>query len=134
VWVVGVELVRAHEGEACLRLGEAAVARLGGDPLRDATLIHNRAGLRRRQGRYQLALADYVDALDAQIELRGSNHPAVARTSNHIANTLISLHRYDDAWRYALRSLELRVETLGADHPLVAASYNNMVVIRSQQH
>ncbi|HVH98184.1 MAG TPA: serine/threonine-protein kinase [Enhygromyxa sp.] len=134
VWVVGVELVRRDEGEAWLRLAEAAVARLGGDPLREATLIHNRAGLRLRQGRHELALADYLDALDAQIELLGSSDPAVAQTSNHIANTLILLQRYEEAWQYATRSLELRVDTLGADHPLVAASYNNMAVIRERQH
>ncbi len=133
LWVVGVELGRSDEGEAWLRLAEAAVARLGHDPVREATLIHNRAGLRLTQGRLALALEDYLAALDAQIELLGIDDPAVARTSNHIANVLILLHRYDEAWTYAERSLRLRVETIGADHPLVAASYNNMAVIRMHQ-
>ena len=63
----------------------------------------------------------------------GAKDPAVARTSNHIANALINLGRYDEAWAYAERSLGLRVDSLGADHPLVAASYNNMAVIRFRQ-
>ena len=133
VWIVGVELNRGDEGEAWLRLAEAAVERLGGDPIREATLVHNRAGLRLGQGRNELALADYQAALDAQIAVLGSEDPAVARTSNHIANALINLGRFDEAWTYAERSLELRVATLGADHPLVAACYNNMAVIRLRQ-
>jgi tetratricopeptide (TPR) repeat protein len=133
VWIVGVELDRADEGEAWLRLAEAAVDRLGGDPVREATLIHNRAGLRIQQRRNESALTDYLAALDRQIELLGPSNPTVARTSNHIANALINLARYEEAWVYAERSLDLRVNTLGAAHPLVAASYNNMAVIRLRQ-
>jgi tetratricopeptide (TPR) repeat protein len=129
LWVVGVEMLRTEEGEAWLQLAEAAVARLGDDPLREATLAHNRGGLRLMQGRPDLALVDYLAALDAQSELLGSSDPAVARTSNHIANTLITLNRYDEAWSYATGSLELRIATLGSAHPLVAANYNNMAVI-----
>jgi tetratricopeptide (TPR) repeat protein len=134
LWVVGVEMLREQEGDAWLRLAEAAVARLGGDPLREATLVHNRAGLRLMHGRPDLALGDYLAALAAQTELLGSSDPAVARTSNHIANTLIVLKRYDEAWIYATRSLELRIATLGSAHPLVAANYNNMAVIAYHQH
>jgi eukaryotic-like serine/threonine-protein kinase len=133
VWIVGVELGRGREGESWLRLAEAAVARLGEDPIRTATLIHNRAGLRLRQGRDELALADYLAARTAQISVLGDSDPAVARTSNHIANALINLGRFDEAWVYAERSRALRVETLGANHPLVAASYNNMAAIRLRQ-
>ena len=57
----------------------------------------------------------------------------VARTLNHIANVLIDLERYDDAWVHSERSLATRIATLGAEHPLVAACYNNMAVIRRQQ-
>ena len=133
LWIVGAEQGRGEEAEIWLRLAEAAIERQGNDRLRAAILIHNRAGLRDAQGHYELALADYEQALEAQRDLLGESDPVVARTLNHIANVLIDLERYDDAWVHSERSLATRIATLGAEHPLVAACYNNMAVIRRQQ-
>ncbi|PRP91749.1 Serine/threonine-protein kinase PknL [Enhygromyxa salina] len=133
VWVVGVERNHHEQGEVWLRFAEAALERLGHDQLRAATLDHNRAGLYAATGRLEEAVDAYTRALEVQTRLLGPSDPTVARTLNHIANTLIKLQRYEEAFSYSTRSLEIRVATLGKDHPLIAPCYNNMAELRRQQ-
>ena len=133
VWVVGVEQGRTEEGHRWARFAESALQRRGSDPLRQATLDHNRAGVFYREGRHADALAGYTRALEVQTSLLGEDDPTVARTLNHIGNTLIMSKRLDESFVYCQRSLEIRRETLGEHHPLVAASLNNLASVRKGQ-
>jgi tetratricopeptide (TPR) repeat protein len=130
VWVVGVDQGRPEDGHRWAQFAEAALQRLGHDPLREAMLSHNRAGIYYMERRKELALEGYKRALEVQTELLGEDDPAVARTLNHIGNTLIISNRLEEARSYCARSLAMRERTLGDRHPLVAASLNNLAAIQ----
>jgi len=133
VWVVGVEQLRAQEALRWLRFAEAALERLGDDPLRRALLDHNRGGVLYRLDRYDEALTSYQRAYDVQRELLGEQHPLVAQTLNHMGNVLILQGRFADARAKCEQALEIRRETLGARHPRVAAPLNNLAEIFERQ-
>jgi len=125
VWIAGVEL-DDPEGETWAGFARAALARLGGDPMREAQLDHNLGGMAYRNKRFDEALAHYQSALRAQRELLAADDPKVARTLNHIANVLLEIKEPERALSFARRSLATRETTLGRAHPLVAASLNNV--------
>ncbi len=126
VWVVGVEQLRAEEALRWVRFAEAAVDRLGQDPIRKAALDHNRAGVYYRLERYDEALHYYERAHAVQLEHYGQQHPVVAQTLNHIGNVLIMQGRFEQARIKCELALKIRRETLGNDHPRVAAPLNNL--------
>lgn len=129
VWLLGVERGEPAEAERWARFVRAELDRRPHDPVREARLAHNLGGVQYRQGRHAEALENYLAALRVQEGLLGRHHPAVARTLNHVGNTLIGLGRLDEARAACARSLEIRRATLGARHPLVAASLNNLGAI-----
>jgi eukaryotic-like serine/threonine-protein kinase len=133
VWAVGVEQLRAEEALRWIRFAEAALDRLGDDPLRRAALDHNRGGVLYRLGRLDDALASYQRAYDVQRELLGEQHPVVAQTLNHMGNVLIEQGRLVDARVKCEQALAIRRETLGARHPRVAAPLNNLAEIFGRQ-
>ncbi|MEM6993900.1 MAG: tetratricopeptide repeat-containing protein kinase family protein, partial [Myxococcota bacterium] len=133
VWVVGVELLDTAAGEQWGRFADAAVTHVGDPPRLRAQLLHNLGGVLYRQGRLEEALDHYTRALHDQQEFLGPEHPQIATTLNHTANTLIELKRYAEADDYARRSLSLRERVLGPDHPKVAASLNNIGELRRKQ-
>lgn len=133
VWVVGVEELRAHEALRWIRFAEAALDRLGDDPLRRAALEHNRGGVLYRLERYDEALASYQRAYDVQHELLGEQHPLVAQTLNHIGNVLIMQGRYAEARIKCEQALAIRRDTLGARHPRVAAPLNNLAELLGRE-
>ena len=128
VWIVGVEARRIDDGQRWLAFAEAAVARLGHDALRRATLEHNRAGLDFVRGRKADALAGYRRALEGQRSQLGPEHPDVAQTLNHIGNVLLEGGEFEAALDYATRSHAIRVRALGPRHPKVAASLDNIAL------
>ena len=132
VWHAGVEGQLQDEAERWFVLAEAAVDRLGEDPLRRAELAHSRAGLRYRQGRHAEALQGYEEALALQQAFPEPDHPDVATTLNHIANVNIMAGDYGAAVDYAERSLALRKAVLGPHHPKVAACHNNLAAAWSR--
>ncbi len=129
LWVTGVEREDTVRGELWQKFAQTARDRLGHDDLLTATLTHNTAGLRYRQGRHVEAFEDYRTALAAQERLLGSEDPAVAMTYNHMGNVKIEQGDFAAAREYCTRSLELRRKVLGDRHPKVAASLNNLAVI-----
>ncbi len=129
LWVTGVERNDVRTGELWSHFADAAVERAGNDELVRATLMHNRGGLRYRQGRYDEAFALYRDALEAQQRLLGSDDPQVAMTLNHIGNVKIMEGDLETAREYVTRSLDVRRRLLGDRHPKVAASINNLAAI-----
>ncbi|MBX7082132.1 MAG: serine/threonine-protein kinase [Nannocystaceae bacterium] len=129
LWVTGVERNDVRTGELWSHFADAAVERAGNDELVRATLMHNRGGLRYRQGRYDEAFALYRDALEAQQRLLGNDDPQVAMTLNHIGNVKIMEGDLETAREYVTRSLDVRRRLLGDRHPKVAASINNLAAI-----
>ena len=133
VWVGGVEEVDPESGHRWGRFAQAALDRLGGSELLEATLVHNLGGVLYREGRYDEALEHYRRALRMQQRILGSEDPAVAMTLNHIGNVLMEQHQYAASREYCERSLALRRATLGEQHPKVAASLNNIAEIYRKQ-
>ena len=133
VWVVGVEQLRPEEALRWIRFAEAAVDRMGTDPIRTAALDHNRAGVYYRLERYDEALRYYERAHEVQREHYGPQHPVVAQTLNHIGNVLIMQGRYERARVKCEQALHIRRQTLGADHPRVAAPLNNLAELLGRQ-
>ncbi len=131
-WVHGVERGDAL-GERWASFATSAVTRGGDDPALVAELAHLRAGLLYRAGRWDDALEAYREALLAQRARFGEQHPAVARTLNHIGNTLAMMNQLDDAFAYSSRALAVRRRALPPGHPLVSAALNNLAGIRIQQ-
>ncbi|MEM6295713.1 MAG: serine/threonine-protein kinase [Myxococcota bacterium] len=126
LWVAGVELGEP-QGDTWAAFARAALTRLGDDPRREAELAHGLGGLAYRQGRYDDALAHYQRALAMQRSTLAEDDAAIARTLNHIANTLLELHEPADAAPYVDQALAVRRRVLGERHPLVAAALNNRV-------
>ncbi|MEX1364227.1 MAG: serine/threonine-protein kinase [Nannocystaceae bacterium] len=133
VWVVGVEQLRPREALQWIRFAEAALDRLGSDPVREATLHHNRGGVYYRLERYGEALRSYELAYDIQREYYGEQHPVVAQTLNHIGNVLIMQGRYGQAKLKCEQALAIRRETLGDEHPRVAAPLNNLAELVARE-
>jgi eukaryotic-like serine/threonine-protein kinase len=129
LWVVGVEQHDLREGELYARFAQAAVERLGDDPLRRARLDHNLGGLSLQGGDTGAALTHYLRALEAQVRLLGEHDPAVAMTHNHIGNVLMVAERFDEAREHVARSLTIRTRVLGESHPDVAYCFNNIAEI-----
>ncbi len=126
LWVAGVELEDTEQGDIWVGFARAALRRLGGDPLREAELVHNLGGLYYRRGRWDEAFEHYQRALEVQRAQLGDDAPDVARTLNHIANVLLMSGEPRRSLSYSKRSLAIRREILGPHHPLVAASLNNI--------
>jgi len=131
-WVHGVERGDAL-GERWASFATSAVTRAGDDPALVAELAHLRAGLLYREGRWDDALDGYREALFGQRARFGEHHPSVARTLNHIGNTLAMMNQLDDAFAYSSRALAVRRRALPPGHPLVSAALNNLAGIRIQQ-
>jgi eukaryotic-like serine/threonine-protein kinase len=132
-WVHGVE--RGDPlGARWASFAGAAVTRDGDDPLLLAELAHLRGGLHYHAGRWVDALDAYRGALATQRELLGDEHPKVARTLNHIGNTLAMMGQLDEAFAHSSRALAVRRRVLPPGHPLIAAALNNLAGIRIQQH
>jgi tetratricopeptide (TPR) repeat protein len=133
IWVVGVEQQREADGRRWARFAEAAVRRLGADPLRRATLDHNLGGVHVVSGHSDLALEHYQRSLEVQQRFLGEDDPAVAMTLNHIGNVYMSKRQLERARPYCEQSLAIRRRVLGDAHPRVAPSWNNLAEIQRMQ-
>ncbi len=103
------------------------------DSVAFATGLHNLAGLRRRQARYDEAGALYREALDLYHRVHGAIHPDVARTLNTMGGNEEFAGRFAAAERHYRDALAMQRGLLGDRHRDVGTTLNNLAgVLRKQ--
>jgi len=94
--------------------------------LKMARLIYRKGGIFYDQGKYDLALSCFQQALEIQKALFGDRHPDVATSLNNIGFVYSKKGDYDLALKYYEQSLEIQKALFGDRHPDVASSLNNI--------
>ncbi len=116
---IGYIQQRREEGEIWGMHAQAAIDRLGGDPLLEAELLGNLGHAFRIEG-------DYVRALElglrsvAVLEKREREDSRLGSALLLIGQASRRLGEYDEAQSYLERSVEVLEGTLGAQHPELA--------------
>jgi tetratricopeptide (TPR) repeat protein/tRNA A-37 threonylcarbamoyl transferase component Bud32 len=130
MYVVGRQQRRIEEGLRYLQLARGLAT---GDALAEIEVANNLASVLLSQGKLEQAEAEYRAALELVMEVRGPDHPGVARARNNLAVVLGDQGRLEEAEAESRAALALWQETLGPDDPAVAMARNNLAtVLRSQ--
>uniref|UniRef100_A0A2K5C742 Kinesin light chain n=1 Tax=Aotus nancymaae TaxID=37293 RepID=A0A2K5C742_AOTNA len=105
----------------------ATAAQQGGYeiPARLRTL-HNLVIQYASQGRYEVAVPLYKQALGDLEKTSGHDHPDVATMLNILALVYRDQNKYKDAANLLNDALAIREKTLGKDHPAVAGKYEEI--------
>lgn len=85
------------------------------------------------QSQYNLALKQYLRALDINQRTVGVENPETAATYNNIGNVYQDAGDDENAKTYYTKCLEIQRATIGEKHPDVGASYNNIASILFRQ-
>jgi tetratricopeptide (TPR) repeat protein len=103
------------------------------DPLVEAQLLHNLAGLAHSRGDTEAGIMLAERGLALRTDALGSAHPDVARDRNSLGTLYHAVGRYVEAghsYHGALAALEL---FYGPDHFEVAVTYGNMAALHADQ-
>jgi tetratricopeptide (TPR) repeat protein len=126
VGLVGDRLAQADIGLTWARHAEAQLDTIQAGPRERAKLMHGRAAVLDRQGKYAEAKQSYEEAIALQEQFLGPEHPGIASALNNLANAVQSMGDVEAARVLHERSLEIRERALGPGHPDVASSLNNI--------
>ncbi len=118
--VLGHNLHKPAEGRWFERLGEAALARLGGDPLLELQQRSTNAVLLAAEDKPQEAVAAHTRALEAAKQLWGETHPLVWRAYTDLATSLANVKDFRQAVPLYERALDVKLKAQGPEHPDVA--------------
>ncbi|MCO5994976.1 tetratricopeptide repeat protein [Actinoallomurus rhizosphaericola] len=90
------------------------------------------AGTAHAQGRYQLAEKASRQALTANTEQLGPDHPDTLTSQNNLALALSDLGRLEEAEAEHRAVLDARIRVLGPEHPNTLTSRGNLAVVLSE--
>lgn len=85
------------------------------------------------QNRYDLALKQYLRALDINQRTVGTKNPETAATYNNIGNVYQDAGDDENAKKYYQLCLDIQLATIGEKNPDLGASYNNIASILFRQ-
>lgn len=122
--IVGDDLEDPDEGLMWSRQAEAWLDTSDGATLGDLRLQQGR--IRYRQGDFEGALSDAVEAQSLLEDAHGRAHTLVESTLNNQANALLRLERFDAAEAKYREALELQQELFGIGHPKTATVWLNL--------
>lgn len=128
-FVVGYQQGHHDEGMVWLRHADAALERLGADPLLSAEYRMTRAALHSAEGRYEVALGDFRQGLAERVSVLGDDHPGLAGAYNNIGGAAAKLGRIDEALDALERAKSIWERSFGPKHPMVAMALNGIGVV-----
>jgi tetratricopeptide (TPR) repeat protein len=131
VYVVAFPLARAHDAQAMLVAGEAALLRAGSPHDAESTWLYSKAivsvGLRRFED--AASLTERALAIDEESDaLPVVKASWIASDLDQLANISKTLGKVDASVEYSTRSIAMRERALGPDHPRLADALNNLSV------
>jgi tetratricopeptide (TPR) repeat protein len=132
-WLTGYEQSRAADGEKWARLAQSIAEGARGGPVLRAELLEQLGAIRMNEHRFKEGLDLSLEAL-SQAEKADPGSPRAASILNNIGEALNQLGRYDEALRYALRSLKIREKTLPPGHPDFGPLFNTIGNIYTGLH
>ncbi|MFL5308714.1 MAG: protein kinase domain-containing protein [Polyangia bacterium] len=106
-------------------IGRAALARIGGNPILDATLDADESSIFSYEGRDADAIAAARRAREKQEKLLGEDHPYAITCLNTEGLALEGAGRYAEALAILDRARDRAARVLGVAHPNVAMMENN---------
>jgi len=125
-WLLGYKQARYTEASTLGRLGQAALARFGGDPDLESSLLGALGVVRDESGDPQAAIEYHEQALELTRSHHGESSPAMATALENLAISQKHVGDLESARKTQERVLEIRQEVLGPDHPAVAYAYTNL--------
>ena len=118
-FTVGVRRMRRDEGMWLVRTALAMAESLD-DPLLEALVLNDVAGVLEAHGDYDEAIDRYELALAIQREHHGEEHPAVTSTLTNLALAWEGRGQLERAFELHTRALEIDRSIFGEEHPRVA--------------
>jgi eukaryotic-like serine/threonine-protein kinase len=106
-------------------IGRAAIARIGGNPILDATLDHGESSIFSYEGRGADAIAAARRARQTQEKRLGEDHPYAIACLNGEGLALQMAGQYPEALATLTAARDRSVHALGAAHPNVAMTESN---------
>ncbi|MEM7159338.1 MAG: serine/threonine-protein kinase [Myxococcota bacterium] len=131
-FVIGYQLGRHSEGMTSVRHAQAAIDRLGPDPMLDAQLRVTRAAILTAQGEFDEALRDFRHGLAQREKTLGHDHPVVASSYNNLGSVLVELGRFDEALTALETAREIWEGSYGPRHPMIATALNGIGAVLEQ--
>jgi len=98
---------RTSELDLLVALHDAALKRIGGDPLLEAWFANDLGGLRARQGRLEEARLQMMRAIELKETTSGPQTIDLAISYSNLADILSRLRRFDEACSYAERAISI---------------------------
>lgn len=126
---IGVRNNNDSSGLRHAALAEALLAQLGHHPDLEASIAEEKGSIHFQQGRWELALMHYRQALEIEEKAFGQNHPSVARTLTRLGNAHREQGELDQAQAAYRRALTIAERAYGSHHPYVAAALNRLASV-----
>ncbi len=133
VFAAGRRLKRFDEAHLGAELAEAALERVGGEPVLAARLLTNRAGLEAAQGNTEAAVKLNAEAVSAYRRLLGDDHPDTVRALLNWGTLLYGANRDAEAKEVFQKALSATEHSLGPKHPAVVALVTHLGRIARRQ-
>jgi tetratricopeptide (TPR) repeat protein len=134
---LGVVCKYAGDFDAAHAAYQRAMTAAGGlensDPLTQAGLLHNLAGLAHSRGDAAAGISLAERGLALRADALGASHPDVARDGNALGALYHLAGRYGDAARVYARALAVFEDCYGPDHFEVAQACANIAVLHGDQ-
>jgi tetratricopeptide (TPR) repeat protein len=125
-WLLGYKQARYAEALRLARLGQAALARYGGDADLQSSLLGALGVAYDESGDPREAIQYHEQALEIARSHHGENSPAMATALENLAISQKHNGDLESATKTQERVLKIREDVLGPDHPAVAYSYTNL--------
>jgi|GEM_PF-1156472 len=122
VFVVGIHHARFEDALQWGRHGEAALARLGSDPVAEAALLANIGSVLGERGEIDSAIDHHARALDLESRALGADDVRLAPTHLNFAYALAQDGRLEQAVEHSRRGVEIFEAALGPEHPSVGSA------------
>jgi eukaryotic-like serine/threonine-protein kinase len=90
------------------------------------TVLGNLAGVQRRLGEFDAALANYHEVLATRMEHMGERHLSTLSALHNLGLALLDVNEVVEAIEVLERALGLRMEVLGPDHDSTLATMNTL--------
>jgi tetratricopeptide (TPR) repeat protein len=113
------------QGHRWLKLHQAVLDRMGGNPLRQAWLAMDQASYAWLDGEGQKAVELERFALDLKLRVLPADDIDVAKSWGNLANALEDVGAHGEALQANSKALDIQLQKLGEHHPDVALNQNN---------
>jgi len=110
------------------RHAQAAIERLGRDPILEARRLTSLGNLELARGHTDAALAAFEASLALVREAFGEGHPRLASAQSDVGNALVRAGRYEEALAATRAALAAGEQAFGATHPEVGVMHGRLAM------